>query len=148
MGVNRIMNKNTFRKLADAKTLIIDDDEFIRDSISLVFKNRGCFLRAVETAEDGLMALEEENFDIVISDYRLPGMNGLNFFRLLAIRLPDTLRILISAFMDKTVFSDAREIGIHEFMEKPFPVEAFLKNLEALMQNRDSNATAFQTAGR
>ena len=67
-----------FRKLAKMKTLLVDDDEMIRDALSLAFMNKGCFLQATETAEEGLRTLEKESFDI-ISDLKLPGIDGLEF---------------------------------------------------------------------
>ena len=72
---------NSYHKLKSLKTLLIDDDPFIRDSMEMAFSQKGYPLRVVNTAEDGLRALEQEAFDIIISDYKLPGMNGLDFFR-------------------------------------------------------------------
>jgi len=59
--------------------LLVDDDELIRDSLTMAFKTKGCFLRAAENAEEGLTALQEERFDIIISDFGLPGITVSNF---------------------------------------------------------------------
>ena len=63
------------------KILLIDDDEWIRDSLSLFFESEGCCLNAFETAGEGLNALKKKPYHIVIADYRLPGMNGLDFLK-------------------------------------------------------------------
>jgi two-component system response regulator HydG len=70
---------NPFENLKKKKTLLVDDDELIRDSLSIAFKKKGFLLQTAETAEEGLQALKREAFDIIISDFKLPRMNGLEF---------------------------------------------------------------------
>jgi len=73
----------------------------IRDAFSLVFMNKGCFLKTTGTAEEGLRALEEESFDIIISDLKLPGIDGLEFFRHATVSQPNTVKVLITAYGDE-----------------------------------------------
>ena len=61
---------NPFENLKNKKTLLVDDDELIRDSLSIAFKNKGRLLQTAETAEEGLQALKEDSFDIIISDFK------------------------------------------------------------------------------
>ena len=122
---------NIFSKLKKLKTLLVDDDEFIRDSLKIAFSAKGCAIRVAETAEEGLQAIQEEEFDIIISDYRLPGMNGLDFIRQAAVIQPDAIRFLITAYRDDHIISEAVRIGVNEFIEKPFSVKV-LGNLLVL----------------
>ena len=75
---------NLFATLKEKRLLLIDDDEWIRDSLSLFFELQGCSLVALETAEEGLKELSRRSYDIIIADYKLPGMNGLEFFKRIA----------------------------------------------------------------
>ena len=120
---------NPFNELKQVKTLLVDDDEFIRDSLKIAFATKGCSMRVAETAEEGLQAIKEERFDIIISDFRLPGMNGLEFLKLANITHPDSVNILITAYRDEYLFSEAVRMGITEFIDKPFSV----KNLAELL---------------
>lgn len=120
---------NPFNELKGTKTLLVDDDELIRDSLNIAFANKGCFMRTTETAEDGLRALEEESFDIIISDFKLPGIDGLEFLRLAAASYPNTVRILITAYGDTHVASEATAVGVHDFIEKPFSVKRLAEAL-------------------
>ena len=52
-----------FSKLKEMKILLIDDDEWIRDSMSIFFESEGCYLLALETAEEGIEELKKEVFD-------------------------------------------------------------------------------------
>jgi DNA-binding NtrC family response regulator len=126
---------NPFSQLKKAKTLLIDDDEQIRDSLSMVFATKGCFIKVAETAEEGFKALEKEKFDIIISDFRLPGINGLEFFKLANSSQPDAMNILITACRDKDLTSNASEIRVDELFEKPFSVTKLAEALVSLIKN-------------
>jgi two-component system response regulator HydG len=117
---------NSFDELKKIKTLLVDDDELIRDSLKIAFSAKGCLMRVAETAEEGLQAIKEEQFDIIISDFRLPGMNGLDFLKTATATHPEAVNILITAYRDEYMFSDAVKIGVTEFIEKPFSVKALV----------------------
>ncbi|MCP4374268.1 MAG: response regulator, partial [Deltaproteobacteria bacterium] len=85
-----------FSIIKKMKTLLIDDDELIRDSLSMAFLDKGCFLMAVGSAEEGLYAMQKNQFDIIISDFSLPGMNGIDFFKQASIDQTDSMNVLIT----------------------------------------------------
>jgi len=118
---------NLFKKLKNRKILLIDDDEWIRDSMSLFFEEENCKLLTFETAEEGLNELNKHSFDIIISDYKLPGMNGLEFFKTIQKTCKNSIRILITAYGTEEVFLQARQLGVHDIIKKPFKTE----NIEA-----------------
>ena len=125
---------NPFIKLKEMKTLLVDDDELIRDSLIMAFQNQGCFMQAVETAEDGLRALKKERFDIVISDLRLPGITGLEFLELAKSFQPKTVSVLITAYRDNDFAIAASSIGVNDFIEKPFSVRVLAETLARLVK--------------
>ena len=123
-----------FSKIRNVKMLLVEDDELIRESLSLVFMNNGCNLTACETAEEGLQALEKEYFDIIISDFRLPGMNGLEFLESTAASYPQAAKILMSAYAENHVISAALNRGVHAFLEKPFSIKTLVRTLVLLAE--------------
>jgi YesN/AraC family two-component response regulator len=125
-----------FGKLKNLKTLLIDDDEFVRGSLLLFFETRNCYLLAVETAEEGMEALKKQSYDIIITDYKLPGMDGLEFLRRIKKQHPDVMKILITAYGSKAVAAEANVIGIDEFIEKPFTPEIIEHSLAKLIEKR------------
>lgn len=124
----------TFSKLQNLKTLLIDDDEMIRNGLTIAFQNKGCSLKACENAEKGLQTLKAERFDIVICDLRLPGMDGLQFFSMAETRQPHMLKILISGYGDVEVQRASRKIGIDAFMPKPFSIKELINLLVLLLE--------------
>ena len=132
---------NPFNELKRVKTLLVDDDEFIRDSLKIAFTTKGCSMRVAESAEEGLQAIKEEQFDIIISDFRLPGMNGLDFLKLATVTQPQAVNILITAYRDEYCFSEAIRIGVTELIEKPFSVKALVTMLALSLKRQTKKRT-------
>lgn len=124
---------NSFSELRAMKTLLVDDDDFIRDSLEIVFNNQRCFLQTAVNAEEGLKALEKEKFNIVLSDARLPGTHGLSFLKSVGNMQPDALRVLITSYGDKSCTSMESAGCVYEFIEKPFSVESLVESLAVLV---------------
>jgi len=118
-----------FNKLKHQRVLLIDDDEFVQDSLSLMFESRGCFLRVVDTAEEAIGILQVLKYDVFLVDYKLPGMDGLDLCRYIKKLCPDALKIMITAYSSKAVREEAEGIGVDEILEKPITSEAIEKSL-------------------
>jgi DNA-binding NtrC family response regulator len=116
-------------KIKRATTLLVDDDHLIRDALRLAFKNQGRFIQTFESAEQALRILEKVSFDIIISDFELPGISGLEFLKQVKILHPHSVALLISAHGDDEIVKRTYEIGVHDFLQKPFS----LKTLWATM---------------
>jgi len=119
------------------KILLIDDDEWIRDSLGLYFKDEGCQLLALETAEEGIETLKGQTYDIIMVDYRLPGMDGLEFLKRIQKTQPHALKVLITAYKSKGVVTAALKIGIQDFIEKPFTTKTIEESLTRLIENHE-----------
>jgi len=114
---------NIFNRIRDMKILLVDDDEWIRDSLSLFFEAEGCELLTFETAEEGLEAVEHKAYDIVISDYKLPGMDGLEFLKRVKEKQPNAFEILITAYANSEILKEAKMSGVQDIIPKPFSSE-------------------------
>ena len=123
---------NIFSTLQNMKILLVDDDEWIRDSLCMLFEAEGCNLLALETAEEGLKVLESQSYDIIISDYKLPGMDGLEFLRQIQGSHPSAVKIMITAYMNESLVSEGRKIGVQDFIAKPFSSETLEASLARL----------------
>lgn len=128
------MNLND--KIKQMKMLVIDNDQWIRDSLSLYFENEGCHLFALETAEEGINAIKKDKFDIFIVDYRLPGMDGLDFFNRIKESNPDVVKILITAHGTEDIVARAMEMDVHEVINKPFSTDEIKKVLSRVIDKQ------------
>ena len=128
---------NLFSKLRKMNLLLIDDDEWIRHSMTLFFEFEGCHLHALETAEDGLEELKRQDYDIIIADYRLPGMDGLEFLKRSQETNPNAIRVLITAYGNSEIFSEAHKLGVQDCINKPFTMETIEECLSRLVEAGD-----------
>ena len=128
---------NLFTKLKKMKILLIDDDEWIRDSLHLFFESEGCQITVLETAEEGMQEIKEHAYDIIIADYRLPGMDGLEFIKRVNESYPEVMKILITAYGSKEVIAKANRIGIQDFIEKPFTTNTIEESISRLIESRE-----------
>jgi len=114
--------------------MLIDDDRWIRSSLHLYFEGEGINLLVLETAEEGLNALKKRSYDIFIVDYRLPGIDGLEFFKRVQFSHREAYKIMITAYKDQNMVSQAPKIGIDDFIEKPFSIQTLEKVLSRLLE--------------
>ena len=128
-----------FHELKKMKILLIDDDEWVRDSLTLFLESEGCHLKALETAEEGLKALKDEKYDIIITDYWLPGMDGLDFLSRIYSPNSNALKILITAYGSHSIIEKAKELGVHSLITKPFSSESLEYVLEQLLEMSKRN---------
>lgn len=128
---------NLFRKLKNMKILLVDDDEWIRDSLTLYFDTEGCQMIAVETAEEGMELLKQQGYDIILLDYKLPGIDGLTFSREIQEICPDAIKILITAYKNKKIVSEAVNVGIQDLIDKPFTIKTIEDSMLRLIQRNE-----------
>ncbi len=123
-----------FSKLKELKILLIDDDKWIRDSMRLFFEFEGCNFLALETAEEAMEELKMHNYDIIIVDYKLPGMDGLALIKRIQDSHLGAMKILITAYRSGEVISEAINMGVKEIIEKPFTSKIIETSLSRLIE--------------
>ena len=106
-----------------ANILIVDDEQSYRQLLSLVFEGDGHKIRVAKNGREGLELLNEEPAEVVISDVRMPDMDGISLLREARQILPDIGVILMTAFATVDNARDAFILGADDFIQKPFDVE-------------------------
>lgn len=125
------------------KILVVDDEMIMRESIQEALLSGGY---DVTVADNGLKAkeiIQKQDFDVVISDIKMPELTGLELLRYVKGVSPDTLVILMTAFGTIETAIEAMRYGAFDYLTKPFSIDALevvLKkafiHLEILMENR------------
>ncbi|PKA15527.1 ATP-binding response regulator [Leptospira haakeii] len=110
------------------KILFVDDEEVIRDLFQEIFGSEYELVLA-GTAEQGLVLAESETFDLIITDIRLPRMNGIEFITKLREKGVDTPFIVITGNQDIQISINALRLGAVDFFLKPFRMEAIRYSL-------------------
>ena len=130
---------DVFSKIREMKILLIDDDEWIRDSLSIFFEAEGCRVLALETAEEGLSVVQDQTFDLIMVDYKLPGLDGLEFLKRIHHQQLGAIKVLITAYRNDSIVSEAKKLKIQGFIEKPFTSDTIMASLAHLIRMRDKN---------
>jgi DNA-binding NtrC family response regulator len=92
---------------------------------------------AVETAEEGMELLKQQDYDIILLDYKLPGIDGLTFSRKIQEIRPDAIKILITAYKNKKIVSEAVNVGIQDLIDKPFTIKTIEDSMLRLIQRNE-----------
>jgi two-component system response regulator AtoC len=100
--------------------LVVDDDASMRHLLSLILADHGYEARAVGSAEDALRELAARDYDLVLTDVRMPGMGGLELLRRVQATDPARLVIVMSAYGSKEAALEAMKAGAYDYISKPF----------------------------
>jgi DNA-binding NtrC family response regulator len=100
--------------------LIVDDEDSVRDSLFNWFIEDGYHVEVAENAKKALTLLESEQFDIVLADIKMPGMDGLEMLRRIKSHKQDTIVIIMTAFATVDTAVKALKDGAFDYVTKPF----------------------------
>ncbi|MFZ5775247.1 MAG: response regulator [Thermodesulfobacteriota bacterium] len=106
---------------AEACILFVDDEPNVLRALERLFMDEEYTLLKAASGEEGLRLLAEQEIQLVISDYRMPGMNGVDFLKSVYERWPETVRIVLSGYADTAAIVAAINEGqIYKFIPKPW----------------------------
>ena len=100
--------------------LIADDEESIRHMLTLLLADRGYEVRAVKDGEEALRELSARDYDALLTDVRMPRMDGLALVRAAQAASPDTTLIVMSAYGSHELAIEAMKAGAYDYLPKPF----------------------------
>ncbi|HJW57600.1 MAG TPA: HD domain-containing phosphohydrolase [Burkholderiaceae bacterium] len=104
-----------------ARILCVDDEPNILTALRRLFRPLGYEILVAEGGESGLQILESTPVDIVISDMRMPGMDGTQFLECVRIRWPDTIRLLLTGYADvRSILGAINRGEIYRYITKPW----------------------------
>ena len=106
-----------------ANLLIVDDEQSYRQLLSLVFQGEGHNVRTARDGREGVRMLAEEQTDLIISDVKMPDMDGIALLRAAHETAPDIGFVLMTAFANVETAREAFKLGADDFVQKPFDVD-------------------------
>jgi DNA-binding NtrC family response regulator len=100
--------------------LIVDDEESVRDSLYNWFIEDGYYVECAENAKKALTILQSDNFDIILADIKMPGMDGLEMLKRIKSLKSDAIVIIMTAFATVDTAVQALKDGAFDYVTKPF----------------------------
>jgi two-component system, LuxR family, response regulator FixJ len=124
------------------KVCVIDDDPAMRDSLDFLLGSAGFNVRIFDSAQAFLNELPGMAVGCVVTDVRMPGIDGIELLR--RLNSPSTARklpvIVMTGHGDVPLAVEAMKLGALDFLEKPFEEERLLSMIEAALSQNDSDA--------
>ncbi len=120
----------------EIKILCVDDEKNVLRSLERLFMDEDYHIFTAKTGEAGLAILEEEaDIQLILSDYRMPGMDGIDFLKQANERRPATIRIVLSGYADTaSVVGAINEGQIYRFIPKPWNDEELLLTIKKALE--------------
>ena len=118
-----------------AEILIVDDDDVIRDTLyELLSTDYDC--EAASTAEQALSKLEQETFDVVVTDISMPGLSGVELLSWVLKHHPKTPVIIVSGISDQEHAERLLKLGAFDYLLKPFRLEVVETSVKRAVEYR------------
>ncbi|OGX12235.1 MAG: hypothetical protein A2351_05010 [Omnitrophica bacterium RIFOXYB12_FULL_50_7] len=117
------------------RILAVDDDGLVRRSLEILLREAGYDPTVASNGQEALGFLVQRHFDLLITDIRMPGMDGLQVIQAVRqycheMKKQPIPEIVLTAYNDEQVRQSAIRLGVREFLLKPFKVDEFLKVLD------------------
>ncbi len=115
----------------DRTLLLVDDEENILSALNRLLRRDGYRILTANGGQAGLEILKQNEVGVIISDQRMPEMNGTEFLSKVKELYPDTVRIVLSGYTDLNSITDAINRGaIYKFLTKPWDDELLRENIQ------------------
>ena len=121
---------------SDIEVLLVDDEEDLRRAAQQTLDLAGYPVRTTDSAEEALSYVSRSWQGILVSDIRMPGMDGMALLRAATAIDPDLPVLLLTGHGDVNLAVDAMRDGAYDFIEKPFSVERLLDSITRAMEKR------------
>jgi two-component system response regulator PilR (NtrC family) len=106
-----------------ARILVVDDERSMQEFLEILLRKEGYEVATAGDVDGALVALESDDYDLVISDIQMPGKSGLDLLRAIRAAQPDALVIMITAFATTETAIAAMKEGAYDYLTKPFKVD-------------------------
>jgi DNA-binding NtrC family response regulator len=122
------------------RVLVVDDNEVFRRPLQRALEAAGFEVVAVPSAEDALEVLHGSTVDVLLTDHRLPGMDGVQLITRIKVTHPALAIIVMTAYGTIESAVEARRRGADDYLEKPFEVSDLLRALQRALDQQKSPA--------
>ncbi|PIQ89260.1 MAG: hypothetical protein COV72_03995 [Candidatus Omnitrophica bacterium CG11_big_fil_rev_8_21_14_0_20_42_13] len=121
--------------------LVIDDDKLVRMTLKRLLSKESYRVSIAESGQEALSLLETNPFDLIISDLKMPGMNGIETVKRIREYLEQNNKspvpeIFISAYAKEDIYQEALKLNAKDYLEKPFDIAALLQSIKKAIESK------------
>jgi DNA-binding NtrC family response regulator len=117
--------------------LVIDDEDIVRTSCSRTLAPAGFDVRLARNGVEGLKVLEQEKLDLVLTDLKMPDMDGIEVLRKIKEGWPEVEVIIITGYQTVDTAVKAIKLGAFDYIEKPFTPDALITAVSKALDHKN-----------
>jgi two-component system NtrC family sensor kinase len=118
------------------KILIVDDEKPIRDLLKQILNKSDYHCTLAANAAEARKFVNQQHFELILSDIVMPGESGLDLVRYILAEHPDTAAVIVSVMDDPSIAQAALDIGVHDYIVKPFHPKGVLISVKNVLHRR------------
>ncbi|SEM60644.1 two-component system, NtrC family, response regulator PilR [Syntrophus gentianae] len=118
-----------------ATILVVDDDKGMREFLDIMLTREGYDVRCASSAAEALNSCRKHSYDLILTDLKMPKMDGLEFLKVVKEISPESLVILITAYASGDTAVRAMKDGAYDYIEKNFNLEEFTATIRNALES-------------
>jgi DNA-binding NtrC family response regulator len=118
------------------KIMVIDDEKIVGDMAKLSLEQEGYHVETFLNAEPALKRLQEEKFDVVVTDFKMKGIDGMEVLQTVKNLYPATQVIMITAFANLDAAIEALRRDVHDFFPKPVKIKELKASIKRALEKQ------------
>ncbi len=122
-----------------ASILIVDDERSMREFLEIMLQKEGYRVRCAESGKEAIEAIQNEIFDLVITDIRMKPVNGLDVLKQCKSISPGTVVIIISAYASTETAVSAMQEGAYDYLPKPFNIDEIRTVISNALKSKEGD---------
>ena len=120
--------------MAKDNIVIVDDEKDMREFLEIMLRKEGYDVHCFSSGQAAIDYCRDSDCDLAITDLKMPGMNGVDFLKLLRETSPDVLVIMITAYASVDTAIEAMKAGAYDYFTKPFKVDEIKLNIKKALR--------------
>ena len=117
-------------KRKKAKILVVEDNPATRELLREFLFEEGYTVKVARDGKEALLRVRKDNFDLILTDVKMPRMDGIELLKELKKIIPDTKVVIVTATADSEIGVEAIKLGAYGHISKPFNLDTVLQKVE------------------
>jgi two-component system response regulator PilR (NtrC family) len=122
--------------MPEARILVVDDERSIRELLDITLRQEGYEVTLADGGEAAIRALDETAFDLVVTDLRMRGIDGLEVLRAVKELAPGTAVLMVTAFASTDTAVEAMKLGAYDYVTKPFKLDELRLTIASALERK------------
>jgi len=119
------------------RILIVDDEQSVCTILSERLTKEGCHCVIANDVEEAVRYLERDYFSLIISDIKMPGVDGMKLLRAVKSIRPEVMLIIMTGYPEIDRVVEAIHLGVYDFIVKPFDLELMALTVERALKKKN-----------